>query len=387
MRKKMLALIIGLGTLTPTVAPLAAREGLMVIASPALQPIAQALAKRLANKQAGQAVRVRALENGQAVQAFCQWPGVRASALLLTTRSLRRDERETCKALGVQDVEEGVIGYGGLVLVQSPQGLRMDLAPEQLYQALAAEVPVGGKLVPNPYRLWSDVNALLPPQPIMVVASTAVRKRLAEGVLRNVCREGMLPFWRATRVQLGNPKAFEQHVRDHCSALRKDRHLVAPGKGGAAALVTLVSGNTRLLGVMDLAAFRRARAPLAVVPVHGVLPAPEALEKGAYALGWAAHVHVMRAHRPRGAAISAFLRELLSDRAIGGNGYLARLGLAPLSPARRQRVREQLLQARQQEQFSGQQQQSGDRQPEDLRQPEELRQPYQDASSPRPPER
>lgn len=381
MRKKMLALIIGLGTLTPTVAPLAAREGLMVIASPALQPIAQALAKRLANKQAGQAVRVRALENGQAVQAFCQWPGVRASALLLTTRSLRRDERETCKALGVQDVEEGVIGYGGLVLVQSPQGLRMDLAPEQLYQALAAEVPVGGKLVPNPYRLWSDVNALLPPRPIMVVASTAVRKRLAEGVLRNVCREGMLPFWRATRVQLGNPKAFEQHVRDHCSALRKDRHLVAPGKGGAAALVTLVSGNARLLGVMDLAAFRRARAPLAVVPVHGVLPAPEALEKGAYALGWAAHVHVMRAHRPRGAAISAFLRELLSDRAIGGNGYLARLGLAPLSPARRQRVREQLLQARQQEQFPGQQRQSGDRQPEDLRQP------YQDASSPRPPER
>jgi phosphate transport system substrate-binding protein len=34
----------------------------------------------------------------------------------------------------------------------------MDLTEAQIFLALASEVPDGDKLVPNPYKKWSDVD-------------------------------------------------------------------------------------------------------------------------------------------------------------------------------------------------------------------------------------
>ena len=61
------------------------------------------------------------------------------------------------------------IGFDGIVLANSPRPRRMKLTKKQIFLALAKDVPVDGKLVPNPYKNWSDIDPSLPNAKIEVL--------------------------------------------------------------------------------------------------------------------------------------------------------------------------------------------------------------------------
>ena len=61
-----------------------------------------------------------------------------------------------------------VVGFDGIVFVNAKAGPKFALTREQMYKATAKDVFVGGKLVPNPYKAWSDVDPSLPKEPILV---------------------------------------------------------------------------------------------------------------------------------------------------------------------------------------------------------------------------
>src|SRR5690606_5931516 len=78
---------------------------------------------------------------------------------------IKASEIESCARNGVDDVVEFVVGYDGIVLASARETPPMSLTLQQVYLALAKNVPDpsgSARLVPNPFRTWSDLDASLP---------------------------------------------------------------------------------------------------------------------------------------------------------------------------------------------------------------------------------
>src|SRR3546814_21064886 len=57
---------------------------------------------------------------------------------------------------------EALLGYDGLSIAVSRKGEVLNVTKEQLFLALASEVPQTGKVVANPYTKWSEIDSSLP---------------------------------------------------------------------------------------------------------------------------------------------------------------------------------------------------------------------------------
>src|SRR5690554_1702838 len=103
---------------------------------------------------------------GGGFSQFCQGVGDNTIDIANASRAIKDSELEACNAAGVTDVREVQFGYDGIVFAVSADKGDFALTPAHIYQAIAAEVPVDGALVANPYTNWSQIDAALPDQPI-----------------------------------------------------------------------------------------------------------------------------------------------------------------------------------------------------------------------------
>ena len=61
------------------------------------------------------------------------------------------------------------VGFDGIVLANSKKGDSISLSKQQIFLALAKEVPMDGKMVENPFMKWSDIDPFLPDTKIEVL--------------------------------------------------------------------------------------------------------------------------------------------------------------------------------------------------------------------------
>ncbi|MEO1607723.1 MAG: substrate-binding domain-containing protein, partial [Pseudomonadota bacterium] len=78
------------------------------------------------------------------------------------SRKIRDSEVTACGEAGVTDIIEISFGYDGIVFATDVNGPAFALEPKDVYLALAAQIPVDGKMVDNPNTKWSDVNSNFP---------------------------------------------------------------------------------------------------------------------------------------------------------------------------------------------------------------------------------
>src|SRR3546814_4284397 len=70
------------------------------------------------------------------------------------------------------------------------QGRMLDVSKEQLFLALASEVPQDGKVVANPYTKWSEIDSSLPDIEIQVFGpppTSGTRDAFVELVMEEGC--------------------------------------------------------------------------------------------------------------------------------------------------------------------------------------------------------
>ena len=87
---------------------------------------------------------------------------------------MKTGELEFCEANGVK-LTEIKVGYDGIVVASSKDGVLLNISKSDLGKALTAKVPgPDGGFIENPYKNWSDVNRncrifqfafMVPPQP------------------------------------------------------------------------------------------------------------------------------------------------------------------------------------------------------------------------------
>jgi phosphate transport system substrate-binding protein len=314
----------------------AARDQIRIVGSSTVFPYTQAVAEEFAGATGSPAPVVESTGTGGGMQIFCGGLGEGHPDITGASRAMKASEFELCAGNGVDSVTEVLLGYDGLSVAHASGAPEMDLTKAELYQALAAQVPVDGKIVDNPYRNWSEIDPSLPDQPIQVFGpppTSGTRDAFVELVMTEGCAE------------FEEVKALgEDEMEQVCSRMRQDGPFIEAGENDNL-IVQRLQADPSALGIFGYSFLYENQDTLNAVAIGGVKPDEETIASGEYAISRPLFVYIKNAHRGVIPGLEEFVEEYVSEEAMGPGGYLSERGLIPLDDEKRQQVQRGALDA------------------------------------------
>jgi phosphate transport system substrate-binding protein len=313
----------------------AARDQIKIVGSSTVFPYSQAAAEEYANKTGSAAPVVESTGTGGGFKAFCGGIGPDFADITGASRAIKDSELELCTANGVTDITEALIGYDGLAIAHSRAGAALDLTEEQIFKALAAELPDGnGGFVANPNKKWSDIDASLPAIDIIAFGpppTSGTRDAFVELVMHDGCKglPGMADL----------QKADADKWNEVCSRMRQDGPFVEAGENDNL-IVQRLESDANAIGIFGYSFLYENSDKLVGVKVNGVEPNFETIADFSYPVARPLYFYVKNAHRDVIPGMKEFLTEFTSEEALGPEGYLAERGLTPLSDDKRKEVQD-----------------------------------------------
>jgi phosphate transport system substrate-binding protein len=303
----------------------AARDQLQIVGSSTVFPYTQAVAEEFANG-GGAAPVVESTGTGGGFKAFCGGVGVDHPDMTGASRAIKSSEVELCATNGVTDITEALLGYDGLSLAISRGGADMDLTEEQIFKALAAELPDGnGGFVANPNKNWSDIDAALPATAITVFGpppTSGTRDAFVELVMHDGCAG--LPGMKELK------EANADKWTEVCGRMRQDGPFIEAGENDNL-IVQRLEADTNAIGIFGYSFLFENGDKLKDVKINGVEALPETIADGSYPVARPLYIYIKNAHRDVIPGMKDFIAAYMSDAALGPDGYLAERGLTPLA--------------------------------------------------------
>ena len=318
-------------------APAQAREPIRIVGSSTVFPFSTAVAESFGRSGGFKTPVVESTGTGGGIQLFCSGAGLDTPDIANASRRIKPAELEACKKNGVGEIVEVKIGYDGIVLANSKKHARLNLTKEQIFRALAKQVPIEGKLTANPYKLWSDVDAALPKHKIEVLGpppTSGTRDAFAELALEG----GAEAFPMLKELKAKDEKAFKAIAH----AVREDGAYVEAGENDNL-IVQKIEANPNALGVFGFSFLDQNADKLQGSLLGSVEPTFENISTGAYGISRSLYFYVKKSHLGPVPGLEEYIAEFTSDRAAGQDGYLADKGLIPLSDGERKSVRDGAL--------------------------------------------
>lgn len=249
------------------------------------------------------------------LRQFCAGIGENTIDIANASRRIRASEVEACNSAGVNQIIEVQIGYDGIVFASSAERADFALEPVQIFKAIAAKVPVDGKMVDNPYQSWNEIDASLPAQPIALAipaSNHGTREVFEEKVLAAGCEAAELPA---------------DATEDACVSLRQD--VVVEISGDYTETLARLQSNQDTVGVFGLSFYDQNRDTLKVATVAGVTPSLETIASGEYPVSRPLFFYVKGEHVGTVPGIEEFVEFFLSEGMAGNGGTLEGAGLIP----------------------------------------------------------
>ena len=269
--------------------------------------------------------------SGAGIKQFCEGVGEDKIDIANSSRAIKADELETCKANGVTDVQEVKIGYDGIVFATDINGPDFAIQPVDIYKALAAQVIVDGKLVDNPYTKWNEVNPAFPEWEIAAYIpgeKHGTREVFEEKLLAAGCDEAALTAAGVAEDALG----------DTCIAVRKDGKAVDID-GDYTETLARIDSNKTGVGVFGLAFYENNADKLKVATVGGIVPSVETISSGEYPVSRPLFFYVKKAHLGVIPGLKEYVEFFLSDDMVGPDSPLAEYGLVAAPDVERDAAR------------------------------------------------
>ena len=319
----------------------AARDQIKVVGSSTVFPYSQAAAEEYAAKTGAAAPVVESVGTGGGFKAFCGGIGPDHADITGASRAIKDSELELCKSNGVDDITEALIGYDGLSIAHSRSAPDMNLTEEQIFLALAAELPDGnGGFIANPNKKWSDIDASLPDFNIIAFGpppTSGTRDAFVELVMHDGCKDlaGMADL----------KKSDEAKWNEVCSRMRQDGPFVEAGENDNL-IVQRLEADANAVGIFGYSFLYENSDKLKGVTINGVEPNFDTIADGSFPVARPLFFYVKNAHRDVIPGMKEFIAEYVSDEALGPDGYLAERGLTPLSDEKRKEVQDAVLGAK-----------------------------------------
>ena len=334
------ALALGLAAMLVIAAPAVARDSLHIVGSSTVYPFSTTVTEALAKQGALKSPVVEATGTGGGFKLFCEGVGEATPDVAGASRQIKDSEIATCAQNGVAKITEIPIGHDGIVVANAKGGPDFNVTRTQLFLALAKTVPqpggTGGQLVANPYRSWNDIDPSLPAERIEVLGpppTSGTRDAFVELVMDKGCET--VPEIAALQ---GDAK------KAACQQVREDGAYIDAGENDNL-IVQKLQANPAAFGIFGYSFLEQNADTLKAAKVEGVAPTYEAISGKQYPVARDLFIYVKDAHRTIVPGIDSFVRELVSERAMGTEGYLADKGLVPFTPDERKQIETRTLAA------------------------------------------
>ena len=326
--KRMSVAFAALG-LAMTAGAAEARDQIHIVGSSTVFPFTTAVAENFGKTGKFKTPVVESTGTGGGFKLFCAGVGEDTPDISDASRPIKDSEKETCAKNGVTAITEIVIGYDGIAVANSKSGPAVNLTRKQIWLALARQVPMGGKLVDNPYKTWSEIDPSLPDEKIEVLGpppTSGTRDAFVELVMDTGCAD------------FPEIKALEGDARKNaCDALREDGGYVEAGENDNL-IVQKLESNPASFGIFGYSYLEQNADRIQGARIEGVAPGFETVADKSYPIGRELFIYVKNAHVGIIPGMREFIAEYVSDRSMGEDGYLADKGLITLAPDQKQQV-------------------------------------------------
>jgi phosphate transport system substrate-binding protein len=318
-----------------TAAPaFAARDQIRIVGSSTVYPFTTAVAEQFGKTSGMKTPVVESTGTGGGMKLFCAGVGEAHPDFTNASRAIKKGEFEDCVKNGVTEIVEIKVGFDGLALADATSGSDMKLTKQQIFMALAKQVPdKDGKLIPNPYQMWSDIDPSLPAQKIEVYGpppTSGTRDSFAELVME----KGAESFDSLKELKKSDAKAFEAVWK----SMREDGLFVEAGENDNLIVQKLI-GNPNAIGIFGFANVAE-NSQLQALEIDGVRPTFETIASGEYKVARPLFVYAKKQHVGVIPGMAEFIAEYTSEKAVGEEGYLSEKGLIPLPGEDSDKVRE-----------------------------------------------
>ena len=314
-----------------------ARDQIRIVGSSTVFPFSTTVAEQFGKTNDFKTPVVEATGSGGGLKLFCTGVGVQYPDITNSSRRIKQSEVDLCARNGVSKVTEVKIGYDGIVLANAKSAGRMTITLKQLFLALAKNVPAnadGTKLRANPYKMWSDIDPLLPKKKIEVLGpppTSGTRDAFIELAMEGGCKQ--FPAIKNIR------KSEKSRYKAICHGIREDGGFIEAGENDVLIIQKLVA-NTNAFGIFGFSFLDLNNDRVQGSSINGTAPEFDAIASGKYPISRSMYFYVKNAHVGVVPGIREYVSEFTAEKAWGPDGYLADKGLIPLPDADRKKSAE-----------------------------------------------
>jgi phosphate transport system substrate-binding protein len=313
-----------------------ARNSVHAVGSSTVYPFAKLVAESFARANVDmRSPLIESTGTGNGIQLFCKGLGSNTPDMVNASRRMKESEFATCQANKVDEIIELQVGLDGIAFAAAKGGIMLNLSPETVYKALAAN-PYGK---PQTAKTWKDVDPALPADPILVYgppSTSGTRDALKELVLEVGC--GTNPEMKALK------DSDENRYAQVCTEVRDDGAYVDQGEQDNL-IVQKIESNPRAVGVFGFSYLEENAEKVQGLPMNGVAPTYDNIASFAYPGARPLYVYVKKEHMRAIPGLGAYLDEWVKN--WGKDGPLARVGMVAMPPAtmdaNAKKVREQTV--------------------------------------------
>jgi phosphate transport system substrate-binding protein len=316
------------------------RDYITVVGSSTVYPFTTTVAEQFGKAGKFKTPKVESTGTGGGIKLFCGGVGVQHPDVANASRAIKATEMEACTKAGVKEVVEIKVGYDGIVVASSNKGKPYKLTRRDIYLALAKQIPDPANpttLIANPNKTWDQVNKALPADKIEVLGpppTSGTRDAFVELVMESGC--STFAWIKALK------DVDEARFKRVCDSVREDGGYVEAGENDNL-IVQKLEANPKALGIFGYSFLEENISQLQGATVDGVAPTFDNIASSKYPVSRPLFIYVKKAHLGVIPGLREFVTEYVSDRSMGGDGYLADKGLVPMSPAELAKVRNATL--------------------------------------------
>ena len=262
--------------------------------------------------------------SGAGRKKMCEGVGENTVDIANSSSKISKSDVELCAANGVGEIMEVRFGYDGIVFASDVNGPEFPLTPADVYNAVAAQVVKDGAIVDNAAVQWSEVNAALPAQDIlMFVPGTkhGTREVFDDKVIVKGCEDsGAFAAFAAAN------GGDEDKAEELCMKLRTDGRSVDID-GDYTETLARLDADKNALGVFGLSFYQNNTDKLRVSTMNGVIPTVDSIAAGDYPVSRPLYFYVKKAHIGVIPGLKEYVTFFVSDEMAGPDGPLAEYGL------------------------------------------------------------
>ncbi len=311
------------GSIAAVSTPAMARDTINIVGSSTVYPFATVVAERFGRNTDFPTPKLESTGSGGGLKLFCEGVGTQHPDITNASRRMKPSEFERCQSNGVKEITEVRIGADGIVIANSKDAAKVDFSLEQIFLALAKEVPDpngGDKLVPNPYEKWSDIDSSLPNKAISVMGpppTSGTRDAFVEIAMQGGCKQ--YDFIK---------KMDKSDMKSVCHSMREDGPFIEAGENDNL-IVQRLAQDSGTYGIFGYSFLMENSGQIQAVTINGVEPTPEAISSEEYPVARSLWFYIKKAHVGVVPGIEEYVAEFTSEGAWGDNGYLVDVGLIP----------------------------------------------------------